>query len=172
MSFQKMVNAMKRRSGSWKILLVGLDNAGKTTILNALLGTECMVPPTFGYRIHALELGSRVLTIVDIGGQTSFKRYWPSHFESIDGVLFVFDCSDNRDFSEYLQSVLELSVPVCIMANKIDLNPLFAGDSPVPEGSVPDIKLFRTSALDKQSVMCGFQWLLEQIASPHTGAKI
>lgn len=162
---------MKKRSESWKILVMGPDNAGKTTILGILLGKEGIASPTFGYRIHALGLGGRVLTIVDIGGQTSFRRYWPSHFESVDGVLFVFDCSDSRDFSSYLESVVELNVPVCVMANKTDLNPQFVCDYPVRKCSSESIRLFGTSILDRQSIVCGFQWLLEKV-SPHTTIKI
>lgn len=159
-----MVNAMKKKSGSLKLLVVGLDNAGKTTILGTLFGAQDLVAPTFGYRIHALRYKGSSLVIVDIGGQSSFKRYWPNHFESADGVLFVFDCSDNRDFSEYLQSVLEMGVPVCIMANKTDLNPSFSADQVrVPASHASDIKLFETSVLDAQSIARGFEWLLSRV---------
>jgi small GTP-binding protein len=164
MPFQKMVNAMKKKSGSSKLLVVGLDNAGKTSVLNVLFGVKNIASPTFGYKIHALRHKNSNLTIVDIGGQSSFKRYWPNHFEHADGVLFVFDCSDGRDFSGYLQSVLELDVPVCIMANKTDLNPLFAADQlSISVSYARSTRLFKTSVLDEQSIACGFEWLLDRV---------
>lgn len=154
---------MKKKSGSLKFLVLGLDNAGKTTVLNALFGIKSPVSPTFGYRIHALRHRNSNLTIVDIGGQSSFRRYWPNHFENADGVFFVFDCSDNRDFSGYLQSALELDVPMCIMANKTDLNPLFTADQlSIPVKNAKNIRLFRTSILDEQSIVCGLEWLLDR----------
>lgn len=171
MAFQKMVKYIKRKQNSSKILFMGLDNAGKTTILNMLfkLGSECA--PTFGYKIHSVEyknsknLKNSFLSILDIGGQSCFKSFWNSYFESTDGIVFIVDCTDKRSFCPYLNDLLELKVPICVMINKTDINPGFITEFKINEKLInsENVKCFATSAYCYEKLDEGMQWLMDRI---------
>lgn len=128
MHFTRIVKKIKKEKKQLKILVLGLDNAGKTTILHSIFKKPIDdVKPTFGYQIHNVSYKSFNLVILDIGGQSLFREYWSNYYEKVDGVVFVFDSSDSRSFVRYigdLRSAL-IDTPVLIFANKHDLNPGF-----------------------------------------------
>ena len=157
-----MVRHIKKKQNCLKILFMGLDNAGKTTILNSMfdLGGEC--PPTFGYSLHLVQYKCKLLNIIDIGGQTCFKDFWNNYFESTDGIVFVVDCNDNRSFLPYLNSLLELKVPICMMINKIDQNPIFKVDEQLK--TLENTKIFLTSSFCVESLNSGLDWLIDRIS--------
>ena len=160
MSFTKMVKTVKKRSQSIKILVVGLDNAGKSTVLGSYLGTEAVPAPTFGYKIFTVPRGAHTLDILDIGGQTSFRRYWRSYFENVDAAVLVIDCSDSRPVGGYLSEICELDVPVAVFCNKVDLNPGFEPPSELTKDH--RFRCFKTSAIENSGIDEGFSWLIER----------
>ena len=87
MSFTKMVKTAKKHCNSIKILIMGLDNAGKSTILGSYLDIKMTPVPTFGYKIFTASHGTHTLNILDIGGQISFKKYWKNYFEDVDAAI-------------------------------------------------------------------------------------
>jgi small GTP-binding protein len=132
MNFKSVVRRITEGEGRVKIIIVGPDNAGKTTLLKSFLGEDVEdIPPTFGYQIieHRLSVGesSVEMKILDIGGQEAIRGYWDTYYEETDGVIFVYDSHDPRDHSEMLSSlikhpVLYESVFLCI-SNKVDSGP-------------------------------------------------
>lgn len=121
-------NRMKRDSEP-RILILGLDNAGKTTILKKL-GEEAdgKTPegPTQGFNIKTLSLEGRSAKLCDLGGQRALREYWQDYYENTDCLMYVVDSSDQRrleeahaTFNEVLSSVPR--VPVLVFANKQDL---------------------------------------------------
>lgn len=161
MTFQKMVQYIKKKRNELKILFMGLDNAGKTTLLNILfeLGNDC--PPTFGYNLHRVEYKSRKLNILDIGGQACFKDFWNNYFEHTDGIVFVVDCIDNRSFHPYLNDLIELKVPICLMINKIDQNPDYRIQNDYYQ--LQNLEPFLTSSFSKETIAKGLDWLIDKI---------
>ncbi|OQS01734.1 ADP-ribosylation factor family [Achlya hypogyna] len=78
-----------------RVLLVGLDAAGKTTILYHLrLHKAIPTLPTIGFNSEALALHGLTLDIWDVGGQDSLRPYWRHHFTGTQGIVFVIDSSD------------------------------------------------------------------------------
>lgn len=76
----------------------GLDNAGKTTILNRINGEDISkISPTLGFNIKTLEHGAYKLNIWDVGGQKSIRSYWRNYFEQTDGLIWVVDSADRAD---------------------------------------------------------------------------
>ncbi|GAA5880618.1 hypothetical protein JCM1840_002272, partial [Sporobolomyces johnsonii] len=72
-----------------RVLMLGLDNAGKTTICKALLGEDVNeVSPTLGFNIRTIIHQGYTLNVWDIGGQTSLRPYWRNYFEHTDAVVW------------------------------------------------------------------------------------
>ncbi|XP_058471731.1 ADP-ribosylation factor-like protein 11 isoform X1 [Solea solea] len=85
-----------RSSSSPQVLLIGLDSAGKSTLLAYLLTGQVMeTTPTIGFNVGTLDLDKKTsLTLWDIGGQKSMRPNWRLYLDSCKAVVFVVDSSD------------------------------------------------------------------------------
>ncbi|XP_053455793.1 ADP-ribosylation factor-like protein 14 [Nycticebus coucang] len=113
-----------------QILLLGLDSAGKTTLLYKLkLAGDIVTIPTIGFNVETLELGRGLsLTVWDVGGQETMRTAWGCYCENTDGLLYVVDSTDRqrledsqREFEHILKNEHIKRVPVILLANKQDL---------------------------------------------------
>ncbi|XP_033911229.2 uncharacterized protein LOC117433239 [Acipenser ruthenus] len=113
-----------------RILMLGLDAAGKTTILYKLKLNEAISTiPTIGFNVETVEPMRGVsFTVWDVGGQGKIRALWKHYYTNAEGLLFVVDSSDPERFDEArgeLEGILshdEMSkVPFVILANKQDL---------------------------------------------------
>ncbi|KAM6391272.1 ADP-ribosylation factor-like protein 3 isoform 1-T1 [Pluvialis apricaria] len=112
-----------------RILLLGLDNAGKTTLLKQLASEDIShITPTQGFNIKSVQSQGFKLNVWDIGGQRKIRPYWRNYFENTDILIYVIDSADRKRFEETGQELAELldeeklsGVPVLIFANKQDL---------------------------------------------------
>jgi hypothetical protein len=79
-----------------KLLLVGLDNAGKTTIVKKFNGEDITtISPTLGFQINTMEYKGYKLNIWDVGGQKTIRAYWRNYFETTEGLIWVVDRCPN-----------------------------------------------------------------------------
>ena len=93
----KILRKLKEREREVRILLLGLDNAGKTTIVKKLNGEDVeTVSPTLGFDIKTLHFMGYKLNIWDVGGQTTLRSYWRNYFEETDALVWVVDSADKR----------------------------------------------------------------------------
>uniref|UniRef100_A0A3B4DBC8 ADP-ribosylation factor-like protein 3 n=1 Tax=Pygocentrus nattereri TaxID=42514 RepID=A0A3B4DBC8_PYGNA len=112
-----------------RILLLGLDNAGKTTLLKQLAAEDIThITPTQGFNIKSVQSQGFKLNVWDIGGQRKIRPYWRNYFENTDLLIYVIDSTDKKRFEETGQELAELleeeklsMVPLLIFANKQDL---------------------------------------------------
>ena len=117
------------RSKEAKVIMLGPDNAGKTTILNTLSsGNSYEVAPTHGFNVQALTSGDLTMRIHDIGGQKSSWRLWPTFFDNAEIIIFVMDSSDRARLHEVAAALKLLlssgdlaGIPMLLWANKQDL---------------------------------------------------
>merc|ERR1712241_275628 len=80
-----------------RILMVGLDAAGKTTILYKLkLGEVVTTIPTIGFNVEAVEYKNINFTVWDVGGQDKIRRLWRHYYQGTQGVIFVVDSNDRE----------------------------------------------------------------------------
>merc|ERR1712186_245287 len=94
--WQRMIGAQDMR-----ILMVGLDNAGKTTVLYKLkLGEVVTTIPTIGFNVETVEYKHISFTVWDVGGQTKIRPLWQHYFENSDAVIFVVDSQDSGRMAE------------------------------------------------------------------------
>lgn len=117
-----------------RILILGLDNAGKSTLLYKLKHDICVTTvPTIGFNVEMIEAKKNrrniALTLWDVGGQAGMRQYWKSYHQDTAGVVFVIDSSDTRRLGEArrelehtLKSDHLRGRPVVIFANKQDVN--------------------------------------------------
>lgn len=109
--------------------MVGLDAAGKTTILYKLkLGEVVTTIPTIGFNVETVEYKNISFTVWDVGGQDKIRPLWRHYYQNTQGIIFVVDSNDREraeDAREELHRMLnepELSDAVLLVfANKQDL---------------------------------------------------
>ncbi|CAJ1931452.1 unnamed protein product [Sphenostylis stenocarpa] len=112
-----------------RILMVGLDAAGKTTILYKLkLGEIVTTIPTIGFNVETVEYKNISFTVWDVGGQDKIRPLWRHYFQNTQGLIFVVDSNDRdrvveaRDELHRMLNEDELREAVLLVfANKQDL---------------------------------------------------
>merc|ERR1712098_484454 len=122
-------NNKNQKKKEMRILMVGLDAAGKTTILYKLkLGEIVTTIPTIGFNVETVEYKNISFTVWDVGGQDKIRPLWRHYFQNTQGLIFVVDSNDRdriEDAKEELMRMLaedELrDAVVLVFANKQDL---------------------------------------------------
>jgi len=87
MGLLDLLRKLKKNDKEAKLLVLGLDNAGKTTILKKLSQEEIKTTPTQGLNIKTLVHEDFRLNVWDIGGQKAIRQYWSNYFDNVDGLV-------------------------------------------------------------------------------------
>lgn len=113
-----------------RILMLGLDAAGKTTILYKFkLNETVSTIPTIGFNVETVEPCKGLsFTVWDVGGQDKIRPLWRHYFNGTEGLIYVVDSADTsriNEAREELHSIITSEemqgVPFIIFANKQDL---------------------------------------------------
>lgn len=131
-------------SPEYSVILLGLDNAGKTTFheqVKSLFNAQPFNPrtvPTVGQNVSTITLPDMYLKLWDVGGQLSLRNLWQSYYSSCHAIVFIIDSTDIGDGSiesghgggrldecrlvleDVLQHGETEGVPLLILANKQD----------------------------------------------------
>lgn len=133
---------LKAEQVSKKIIIMGLDNSGKTSILLSLkedtnLLSYFSIHPTLGVNIEEFEVDDSIMTIWEFGGQKKYReeyiknKHYLNYFNEIDNIIYVMDVQDMGRYDEsliYLEKVIdfldqnEIKVDLCIFFHKFDPN--------------------------------------------------
>ncbi|XP_038992135.1 ADP-ribosylation factor 1-like [Hibiscus syriacus] len=101
-----------------RILVLGLDNAGKTTILYRLqMGEVVSTIPTIGFNVETVQYNNIKFQVWDLGGQTSIRPYWRCYFPNTQAIIYVVDSSDTDKLviaKEEFHAILEGLWSCCI----------------------------------------------------------
>lgn len=79
------------------MLCCGLDNSGKTTILNQLKAKHnrvAEITPTVGFALEEFTKNNVLFTVFDMSGQGRYRSLWEHYFSEVAGIIFVIDTSD------------------------------------------------------------------------------
>ncbi|CAM9457947.1 unnamed protein product [Ectocarpus sp. 12 AP-2014] len=174
-----------------RLLLLGLDNAGKTSLLYNLHLNEVMdTVPTVGFNMEQVEYNNMVMTIWDVGGQAKLRSLWRYYFVDTDALIFMVDASDEARIEEARDEMfhvlrdpnMEGCQTVLIMLNKQDVPGAVgpgividrmglntAGDNPLRERNW---YMQSCCALTGEGVFYGLDWLCEALKRKNRrGAK-
>jgi len=100
LSFGKLFDSLFGKK-EMRILMVGLDAAGKTTILYKLkLGEIVTTIPTIGFNVETVDYKNISFTVWDVGGQDKIRPLWRHYFQNTQGLIFVVDSNDRERISE------------------------------------------------------------------------
>lgn len=123
------LRGLQRDERERRVLVLGLDKAGKTTICKALAGRDITnIPVTQGFDVTVINTPDFKLNTWDLGGLAPIRPYWSNYFPCTDALVYVVDSSDRSRISEShdtLRTVLssdDLSqVPLVVLGNKLDI---------------------------------------------------
>eukprot|EP01025_Chloroclados_australasicus_P013812 TRINITY_DN16465_c1_g2_i1.p2 TRINITY_DN16465_c1_g2~~TRINITY_DN16465_c1_g2_i1.p2 ORF type:complete len:178 (+),score=25.69 TRINITY_DN16465_c1_g2_i1:152-685(+) len=176
MGLLSLLRRLKRTQGEARILILGLDNAGKTTIVKKLSEEDITtITPTAGFNIKSLVHDGFRLNMWDIGGQRAIRPYWKNYFEKTDALIYVIDAADRKrleeagnELNELLEEDTMQGVPLIVFANKQDLINAIRPDE-LAEG----LNLFclrdrpwqiqGCSAKDGKGLQEGMEWVIKQV---------
>ncbi|CAM5126678.1 unnamed protein product [Eretmochelys imbricata] len=178
MGLLTILKKMRQKERELRLLMLGLDNAGKTTILKKFNGEDIdTISPTLGFNIKTLEHRGFKLNIWDVGGQTSLRSYWRNYFESTDGLIWVVDSADQQRLQVCKQELQSLLVEerlagatLLIFANKQDLPGALSSNAIREALELDSIKshhwcIQACSAFTGENLLTGIDWLLDDISS-------
>ena len=156
-----------------RILILGLDNAGKTTLLYRLkIGEVVTTIPTIGFNVESVTYKNLNFNVWDLGGQTSIRPYWRCYYANTAAVVFVIDSTDVERLetaSGELRAMLDedelRDAALLVFANKQD-QPGAKGAGEISEalrlGELKDRNwsIMACSAIDGRGVNEGMDWLV------------
>lgn len=170
------------------VVLLGLETAGKTTLLNQWArGIASKTTTTIGLDIEHVEVGSEIFNLIDLGGQQAFRvTLWKTYAQMAEGVVFVFDITDKERTKEAIkwfwqvEQWVKSGIPIMFCANKIDLKKERGGDKEAMSleeiittfdlkrfgtdlKSEHSFRIFEISALTGENVIEAMDWLFNRI---------
>ena len=158
-----------------EVVLVGLENSGKTTLLSVLAdGRPMETAPTIGLNVKMVKRGGVQMKCWDLGGQSQYRQEWGRYTRGCNVIIFVIDASAMHllpDAKAELHRLLEdrelATTPLLVVSNKIDLEPHATEQMLIKELNLDYISdnpwiIIPCSALKVVNVDQVIQWLIGQ----------
>jgi len=169
------------------VIFLGLDNAGKSTLLHLLkTGQITSTAPTLYPTAEEFTLGGLTIRAHDLGGHNQARPVWKTYFANADAIVFIVDAADRERLPEVREELHRLlcdddvaELPVAILANKIDAvgalqesdfkDALMLKDSCTGKGatrrdtSTRPLEVFMCSFKGKTGYGAGFRWLANYV---------
>eukprot|EP00040_Diaphanoeca_grandis_P006939 m.39164 g.39164 ORF g.39164 m.39164 type:complete len:187 (+) comp18105_c0_seq1:131-691(+) len=164
-----------------RILMLGLDAAGKSTVLYKLkLGEVVTTVPTIGFNVETLTYKNLNMTVWDVGGQDKIRPLWRHYFMNNDALIYVVDSNDRERMQEahdelhnmMQEEELRHSV-LLIMANKQDLPHAMNASEMSNKLNLTSLNnrpwhIQPTNAITGDGLFEGLDWVASELKKPHS----
>ena len=176
--FKKFLEALGLSKPQVRVLVVGLDNSGKTTIIHRLKPKSTAVDecvPTVGFKIESFSKSNINFTAFDMSGAGRYRNLWEHYYRDSDAIVFVIDCADKLRICVVKEELDRLNAhpdterkPILFFANKMDVS-----------GHLQPVECVQTLELDRiknrtwhitpsnartgEGLEAGVQWLSERL---------
>ena len=178
----KLSSVFGNKKREANILCVGLDNSGKTTIINKLKPEKTQttdIVPTVGFAVEKLALPNLSFTVFDMSGQGRYRNLWEHYYKDAQAIIFVVDSSDKLRMvvaKEELDLLLQNGdlrtkrIPILFFANKMDLRDSLTPVQVSNACKLEELKgkpwhICASNALTGAGLHEGLEWLTEQVGS-------
>uniref|UniRef100_A0A915Q533 ADP-ribosylation factor-related protein 1 n=1 Tax=Setaria digitata TaxID=48799 RepID=A0A915Q533_9BILA len=168
-----------RQRTNYYVVIVGLDNAGKTTFLEQIKSrfvknyemlNPLKITSTVGLNVGTIIVGSTRLNFWDLGGQEELQSLWHKYFEDSQALIFVVDSCDPDRFSEVgktfkliMNSEAVQKMPILVVCNKIDMEECMGTEIirvlTSDDRHIGDLALITISALQGLNIERCIRWL-------------
>jgi len=156
------------------VTMIGLQNAGKTSLLRVLAGGEFTVDsiPTVGFNMKRVQKGHVTLKCWDLGGQPRFRSMWERYCRGVNAIVFVVDAADRPALpvaKDELHTLLEKpileGIPLLVLGNKSDLQQRLSVDELIEELELKsithrEVSCYGISAKEETNLDAVLQWLI------------
>ncbi|KAL6060497.1 Arf GTPase arf1 [Balamuthia mandrillaris] len=161
-----------------RVLMIGLDAAGKTTILYKMkLGEVVQTTPTIGFNVEMVEYKNLKFNVWDVGGQDKIRKLWRFYYENARGIIFVVDSNDRdripqaeKELNLLLQEQELKDAVVLVFANKQDLPEAMSVSQVAERLGLNNLRgrkwhIQSSSATKGEGLYEGFDWLANNITA-------
>jgi small GTP-binding protein len=160
-----------------RILMVGLDAAGKTTIMYKIKMNETVKTiPTVGFNVETMEYKRLKITMWDVGGQDKIRVLWKHYFTNTDCLIYVVDSCDRERIEEASEELKKMLIDpelenACLLvyANKQDMNGALSPSEITEKLELKELKNRKwlvqgSSAIVGSGLMEGLDWVAKELS--------
>lgn len=186
--FQKLALFLGMKKREVNVLVIGLNNSGKSTVINHFKNEEAKqseIVPTVGFNVEKFENQSLGFTAFDMSGHGRYRDLWEHYYKDCHGVIFVIDSSDRlrlvvvKDELDLLLQHPDISckrLPILFFANKMDCKDALSSVKIAAALGLDKIMdkpwhICASNALSGEGLQEGVEWLTQQIRDMLTTKK-
>lgn len=162
----------------FRVLILGLDSAGKSTILFKLhCGEVVTTIPTIGFNMETVQHKNITFQVWDLGGQDAIRPYWRFYYQKTDAIIYVVDSADTdrmgisrNELHLMLQEEELQKTTLLVFANKQDLPGALTPIEVSERLGLEDLRnrtwqIYKTSAINGTGLYEGMDWLVDALTT-------
>lgn len=178
--FDKLSAWLGIRKKEVQVLVVGLDNSGKSTIIDHLKPPDMRasdIVPTVGFNVEKFQSRNLGFTAFDMSGQGRYRNLWEHYYKEAQGIIFVIDSSDKLrmvvakeelDLLIQHDDITRRNIPILFFANKMDVREALSSVKVSTLMALERISnkpwhICASNALTGEGLQEGIEWLTGQV---------
>jgi small GTP-binding protein len=178
-SFTKLFDSLSGKTKA-NVLMLGLDAAGKTTILYQMrLGEVVTTMPTIGFNVEEVKYKNVTFSVFDIGGQDKIRKLWKYYYDKGDAIIFVVDASDRervplakKEIETLMTEPALTDASLLVYANKQDLPNALSGGQLAKELGLQNLRrswfVQTACAKNGDGIIEGLDWVVRALKNKRT----